>query len=148
MAIGDSLAGDGVAGFDPTVTTTNPTATRASAVLIDLQTRTVLLDDNGFTRGMDPVDQEVTISLGFAKGSITSSPDAGIDVDRIRLAPSPALQAIGRDEVLVRCAGPIARGDIEIRNVATTRALGRITLVVDYFNVRTGRPGPRVQVTV
>lgn len=140
MALGDYAAGEGPCGFDPRVTTDRTAPVVPKAILIDLVTRRTLFDSNGYARAMDPVDQEVALSIGIEKGAITSAPNTGLDVQRILRASDAALLTTATDAVNVAVARPLARGDIRILAVNVERREGRVLILCDYYNVRTAKP--------
>jgi hypothetical protein len=137
MALGDYPAGEGPAGFDPVMASSRVAPVVPKALYIDLEKRTVLYDANGYAKAMHPVDQTMAICCGIKKGTLTSSPDDGLDVDRILQASLASRQSVAEDAVNVAAAGPIGRGDVTIRRVLASTGTGQISLIVDYRNNRT-----------
>jgi hypothetical protein len=86
-----------------------------------MTTRQTLLDSDGYARSVHPVDQEVALSLGVELGTLSSSPDTGVDINRLRRASSDVLQNVAKDVVNVALSGPLSRRDIQILTVQVTR---------------------------
>jgi hypothetical protein len=140
MGAGDEEAGSGLAGVDSPVTSLRATGSLATALLFDLSSKSTLVDADGFARVMDPTDQEVLFCLCVQRRSLPSSPDVGMDYDRIARASKATLQRLAEDEVNVALVRPLERGDVRVLEVHVTRSGGRVSLLVDYVNLRTRAP--------
>ena len=138
MALGSYGLGLGPLGFEPIDSSTVDTVTVPKATLFDLASRSFLVDDDGYTRAMDPVDQEVVLALGIERGAVKASPETGIDLERIRAAKRNQRDAITKDAVRVALSAPLARQDITLGAVSGSFIDGRLYLSVDYTNLRTG----------
>lgn len=141
MGLGSYPFGVGPFGRDPAITTARPSGTTPSALLFDVGTKQTLLDANGYAVSIDPIDQEVSLAIGVGRGTLTSSPDTGLDYERLLRASSDTVLAIARDAVNVALAAPLGRGDVRVLDVQAESGGGRVSLVVTYANLRTGQTG-------
>ena len=140
MALGSHPFGRGPLGFDPRTTTDGTVTPATSALLFDVSSKATLLDANGFARSVHPVDQEVALAIGVELGTLKSSPTVGLDYERLRSATRKTILAVAIDAVNVALAGPLGRGDIKILGVQAETNAGRISLIVEYVNLRTAKP--------
>jgi hypothetical protein len=112
---GSFLAGVGLAGHAPIALPAAAIATSpAGAPKWDPLTKSYPLLANGSNDSTDGVWQEVAHRLGIPLGSLSSSPDIGIDVEAARNATPGNAQRTVEDVVNRALAPMIARGDVQV----------------------------------
>jgi len=145
MGAGSFGAGIGPAGFDPLVTTPPNRASLPDAPFYDPSVRGYPFGDGGELSAVHPVDQYVALVASIPLGSVASSPEDGVDYDRIRLAQPAARQSTITDCVRYALRDGIARGDILFLGAPIVdEDADSTTFAVDYVNLRLpGQPARR-----
>lgn len=118
MGAGSFGAGVGLAGHDP-VETAEPVVIAAGlgAARFDPLTKTYPVADDGEVEQVDAVWQEVAHRLGIPLGALASTPDVGIDLERIRAATREQAQRTVEDVIAVALKPMIERGDVAVARV-------------------------------
>jgi hypothetical protein len=148
MGVGDFGAGQSPAGTDPVLRSPEVFVTFPVATLVDLGLRDHLLDDDGFWREMDPVDQAMQLAYLIRRGTLRSAPEIGHTFRELtRFSPNdPKLQEEGRRRA--RLAQPaqdmLSSGFARIvgTNVRSPKR-GELSVEIVYQNLRIDPSDPR-----
>lgn len=113
-----------------------PAATRFEGATADYP-----LDDEGNWVAIDPVDQEVALSLLIPLGSCASAPDVG-NTFRELVPQSASLQADAEDRARRSLFRPLSRKDIALDRVAVRPNVttGGVLVFAYYRNLRSADP--------
>lgn len=137
MSAASLPAGFGLAGFNSPVIDEVAALLRPVSAYYDPDLREFVLDDGGQFTNVHPVDQEVSLRLGVALGTLAGSPNVGLDVASLKRASAESMQAAVNDAVQTALADLVDRGDIELLgSPLMPDAAGRPFFFVDYRNLR------------
>lgn len=129
-------AGVGSGGFDPVVDP-SPTATSTapSALFFDPNTRDTRMGSDGRFVAVDPVDQEVVLSLWVKFRSIGSAPDTGSRVRELDRQGGPGFLGKIQDIVQLALKRLVDRQAITVTDVSIKiPQKGRTFIFVTYVN--------------
>lgn len=108
----------------------------------DLSTRTVLRDEaTGLIKLIHWVDQAVALALGVEQGGVTSNPELGHTLRKIKRGAAASLDNDAKDAVRQALNDLIKRGDIAVVGFATdTSRRSQLIVKVSYINLRITPP--------
>lgn len=135
MALGDFLLGEGPLGFDPIASNSPAGVRQQRAPLIHPGLHDAVLLEDGSLLGVHPVDQEVALALGVARGTLGSAPDQGHSLGELEYGARD-LEAQVQQRVEQALAVLLARGDVLLVSVVTTLIEGGFVVDATYQNLR------------
>lgn len=137
MALGDYLAGLGLAGYDPQIPPGAPRNVQPPAALrFDGASRDFPLDANGFYQESHSVDQEVDLVLCVSRGAIASASSVGNKLRTISRVSKSVAEALARTYIREGLAPLVAAKSIQVQDIAIDQSVpGRLLFAVTYLNL-------------
>lgn len=114
MGAGHFGAGIGRAGYDSTTYAAEVVRARIAAKRFDPKTRDYAFDADGYPAGVHPVDAAVQQIMHFEQGKLSSSPDVGNTLRKVRSPIGPRVGSDVQNRVRKALSHLTATGDITI----------------------------------
>lgn len=136
MGAGSSSAGAVAAGLaELTVSSPRKVPDVSGAALFDPETRTYPFGDDDELEAEHPVWQRVALAVGLRRGSLPSTPNVGIAIERLKRATDQTAQKEAEYAARVALADLIDAGDVKLGAVTAVLPWAGL-FYVDVQNLR------------
>ncbi len=141
MGFGEESFGAGPFGLSPQTPPALRVVPQFQAYDIDVRTRDVPIDDNGFYKSIHPVDHRVRMGMLINFGAVPADPSVGSTIHEMPFDTDENMTADANRRVRIALKEPLDDEDIQIESVKAwggtlSSAPGRVAYELAYNNMR------------
>jgi hypothetical protein len=139
MGFGEELLAEVPFGFSTQPSIPTRVVPKFNAYGIDVSTRDVPIDENGFYKSIHPIDHFVRNNLSIQLGAIPADPSIGSTLFAVQFDTDEIMNADVTRRVRAALQRLIDNDDLQLLGVGTegsSGSSGRVVFVVEYNNLR------------